>query len=207
MTTEDGAPVVQVDGTAMVLPEDNVDTDQIIPSKYLKLLTFDNIDQHVFEGARSIARGAGETHPFDDPARRTARILLTGANFGCGSSREHAPQALYRWGVRAVAGISYGEIFQGNAATIGLPCVAMEPEDSLRARALASDDPTLTFALDLNTLRLTAGDESWPVRINESLRQRFITGTWDTLTTLSQAADLVSARAAALPYLAGFGQC
>lgn len=196
--------IVRVAGRAICLEGDNVDTDRILPSRYLKHLTFDALGEHVFEGDRANARAAGETHPFDDTRRVGGTILFAGENFGCGSSREHAPQALFRWGVRAIVGVSYGEIFQGNAAAIGLPCVVLAPADAEAARNLAASDPTLQFVVNLVDRQLTCGETVWPVRINESERERLVTGRWDTFTSLSEAADDIKKVAARLPYLSGF---
>jgi 3-isopropylmalate/(R)-2-methylmalate dehydratase small subunit len=192
-----------ISGTAIAMNGNDIDTDRIIPAKYLKSLTFDKLGAHAFEVDRANVAD-GEVHPFDDPVHAGASVLLVASNFGCGSSREHAPQALNRWGIKAIAGISFGEIFRGNAATIGLPCVTMSEADSARARAVVGADPTLEVTLDLARKELRAGDHRWPVDINESLRARFISGTWDSLTTLLAGAEQVRQKAATLPYLNGF---
>lgn len=194
-------PLVSVRGTAIALHGDDIDTDRIIPARYLKSLTFDALGDHVFEGDRRIATAAGRPHPFDAPEHATASVLLTAENFGCGSSREHAPQALHRWGIRAIAGVSFGEIFSGNSATIGLPCVLLTPVDAAAARAAVDADPALEVVVDLERSELRAGSLRWPVTINESQRRRFVAGNWDTLTTLSEAGAAISEVAQRLPYL------
>ena len=191
-------------GPPVVLDGDDIDTDRIIPARFMKLLSFSELGQHAFEGERVRARAAGRVHPFDDPAHRGAKVLLVGENFGCGSSREQAAQAISRWGIEAVAGISFGEIFRGNCATIGLPCVTMTREDSLAARAVAGADPSATTVVDLVARQLRIGSQTWPVDLNESLRQRFLTGTWDTLTTLLAGAGDVRVARQRLPYLNGW---
>ena len=191
-------------GPPVVLNGDDIDTDRIIPARFMKLLSFSELGTHAFEGERVRARAAGRVHPFDDPAHRAAKVLLVGENFGCGSSREQAAQAISRWGIEAVAGISFGEIFRGNCATIGLPCVTMTREDSLAARAVAGADPSATAVADLVARQLRIGPQAWPVDLNESLRQRFLTGTWDTLTTLLDGAGDVRLARQRLPYLNGW---
>jgi 3-isopropylmalate/(R)-2-methylmalate dehydratase small subunit len=198
------APIVRITGKAIALDGNDIDTDRLIPAKYLKHLTFDSLGNHVFEVDRLNATANGQVHPFDAPAHAGATVLLTAQNFGCGSSREHAAQALYRWGIRVIAGVSYGEIFRGNSATIGLPCVMLDPGDASEARKVVAADPGLEVAVDLEAKELRAGDRSWPIQINESLRQRFMSGSWDTLTTLASASDQISEVAARLPYLNGF---
>jgi 3-isopropylmalate/(R)-2-methylmalate dehydratase small subunit len=191
-------------GPAVVLDGDDIDTDRIIPARFMKLLSFSELGQHAFQGERVRAKAAGRVHPFEDPAHRGAKVLLVGENFGCGSSREAAAQAISRWGIEAVAGISFGEIFRGNCATIGLPCVTMTREDSLAARAAAGAGPSATTVVDLVARQLRIGSRTWPVDLNESLRQRFLTGTWDTLTTLLAGAGDVRVARQRLPYLNGW---
>ncbi|MCZ0204435.1 3-isopropylmalate dehydratase small subunit [Streptomyces sp. UMAF16] len=193
-----------ISGPPIVLDGDDIDTDRIIPARFLKSLTFDALGKHVFEGERANARAAGQIHPFDDPRHEGAKVLLVGENFGCGSSREHAAQAINRWGVDAVAGVSFGEIFRGNCATIGLPCVTLSRQDSAAARAAALAEPTATTTVDLAARELRVGAQSWPIDLNESLRQRFLTGTWDTLTTLLAGAEDVRRTMDRLPYLNGW---
>jgi 3-isopropylmalate/(R)-2-methylmalate dehydratase small subunit len=196
-------PIREITGTVLVLTGQDIDTDRIIPARFLKQLTFDDLGRHVFEDDRKQLTAAGRTHPFDDPARQGASILLTAANFGCGSSREHAAQALQRWGIRAVAGESFGEIFHGNCASIGLPCVTLAPADAAEARAAAEADPHAPARVDLVERRFVIGDRHYPIGLNASLRDRFVSGAWDTLTELAADLDAVRAVAARVPYLNG----
>ena len=188
-----------ISGTAIALNGDDIDTDRIIPAKFLKELTFDALGQHAFAGDRANAAEGGTVHPFDDPVHSGAKVLLVGRNFGCGSSREHAPQALNRWGIQAIVGMSFGEIFRGNAATIGLPCLTVE--DTSAARAEVERDPRAQVTVDLRTLSLHVGTSSWPTAINETLRQQFLDGNWDTISLLGSARDEVRATHDRLPYL------
>ncbi|MEV5705080.1 3-isopropylmalate dehydratase small subunit [Actinoallomurus sp. NPDC052274] len=194
----------EISGTTVVLAGQDIDTDRIIPARFLKHLTFTDLGRHVFEDDRKQMTAAGRTHPFDDPARQNASILLTAANFGCGSSREHAPQALKRWGLSAVVGESFGEIFHGNCASIGLPCVSLNSADAAEARAVADSDPHCLARLDLVERLLVIGERRYPIQINESLRTRFVDGTWDTLTELAANLDAVRATAPRIPYFNGW---
>ena len=202
--TGSGRELRQIAGTAVAVAGDDIDTDRIIPARFLKSLSFDALGEHAFEDERKALAGSERVHPFDDPRRAGAAVLLVGKNFGCGSSREHAPQALYRRGIRAVAGESFAEIFHGNSATIGLPCVTLSEADAAEARALIDADPELEVTVDLERKELRAGDRAWPVAVNESLRERFVAGTWDTLGELSSAPDRIAAVAKRLPYLNGW---
>lgn len=189
-------------GVAAPLPIVNVDTDMIIPKDYLKTIKRTGLGTGLFAEMRYNEDGS-ENPDFvlNKPAYRKAQILVAGDNFGCGSSREHAPQALHRWGIRAIAGVSFGEIFSGNSATIGLPCVLLTPVDAAAARAAVDADPALEVVVDLERSELRAGSLRWPVTINESQRRRFVAGNWDTLSTLSEAGAAISAVAQRLPYL------
>jgi 3-isopropylmalate/(R)-2-methylmalate dehydratase small subunit len=187
----------------MSLPGNDIDTDRIMPARFLKAVTFEGLEAHVFEDDRSEARGRGSVHPFDDPARRGACVLLAGVNFGCGSSREHAPQALQRWGVRAIVAESFAEIFAGNALMIGLPCVQVSGEDLARLRAVA-EDPATPLTVDLDARTVSAGDVTAGLSMPESARAALISGAWDATAMLLADYDDVRSTAARLPYLAGF---
>jgi 3-isopropylmalate/(R)-2-methylmalate dehydratase small subunit len=191
----------QITGTAIALDRNDIDTDRIIPARFLKFLTFDALGEHVFEDDRKGLAVSESTHPFDEPERSGATVLVVAKNFGCGSSREHAPQALHRWGIRVVAGESFGEIFHGNSATIGLPCVTLSAADAAEAREMVLADPGLTVSVDLEQKEMRAGDRVWGFSINESLRERFVKGTWDTLNELSSARGRIDEVARQLPYL------
>ncbi|MFF8842755.1 3-isopropylmalate dehydratase small subunit 2 [Streptomyces sp. NPDC015127] len=204
MTSTVDPRVRSVSGTTVVLDGNDIDTDRIIPARFLKHLTFDALGNHVFEDDRKQDHARGVTHPFDDEARAGASILLAAKNFGCGSSREHAAQALYRWGVRAVIGESFGEIFRGNCGTIGLPCLTLSPEDAEAARAIGAADPDAVGEVDLEKGVFRLAGREFEVEIAQSLREAFVNGTWDTLTELLKTSEKVSEAAARLPYLNGF---
>jgi 3-isopropylmalate/(R)-2-methylmalate dehydratase small subunit len=194
-----------ISGTAVPLRGDNIDTDRIIPARYLRSVSFEGLEEHLFADDRTQAEAAGpNTHPFSNPAYRTAEILVVNANFGCGSSREHAPQAIRRRGIRAVVGESFSEIFFGNSVALGLPCVTVAPADAQAIQRRVEDDPALTLAIDLSALTITAGDETWTIAIPSAARDAFLDGSWDATGLLLDRYDEVEAVAARLPYISGF---
>jgi len=186
-----------------VLPGNDIDTDRIMPARFLKAVTFEGLESHLFEDDRREAAGRGLVHPFADTGRRGARVLLAGINFGCGSSREHAPQGLVRWGIRAVVAESFAEIFAGNSLMIGLPCVQVRPSDLATLRAAAAD-PQAEFVVDLETRRVTAADVSVEFTMPEPARQALVSGAWDGTGMLLADYDEVTATASRLPYVTGF---
>ena len=197
------ARITRVEGTAIVLPGVDIDTDRIMPARFLKAVTFEGLENHLFEDDRAEAARRGDRHPFDDPARRSARVMLAGANFGCGSSREHAPQALYRRGLRAIVAESFAEIFAGNSAMIGLVCATASAAD-LDALRAAADDSEAALAVDLNTLTVTSSGVTAPISLPGSTRQALMSGDWDATGLLLDRYDEVRAVAARLPYLREF---
>ncbi len=194
----------RIPGTARPLRGDDIDTDRIIPARFLVSVTFDGLGAHAFEDDRKAEKARGGTHPFDDPRFTGASLLLVNRNFGCGSSREHAPQALARSGIRALVGESYSEIFFGNSVAIGLPCVTLPHEAMAAAQALAEKDPGLAFTLDLEAKTLTAGVATFAVAMPENARQAFLSGHWDGTSMLLERFAEVDALAQRLPYVAGF---
>ena len=164
-------------------------------------MTFDGLGAHVFEDDRLAARAAGRVHPFDDPGYRDANILVVEQNFGCGSSREHAPQGLSRAGIRAVVGESFGEIFADNCVAIGVPCVTIEPADAAQLRDFLVDVPGLAFRLDLHAKTLHAGNHLIRVGLPDSARRRLIDGKWDALAALLETGPIIEEAAKRLPYL------
>lgn len=195
--------VARVEGRAISLPGNDIDTDRIMPARFLKAVTFEGLEAHLFEDDRREAAGRGLVHPFDDAARRGARVLLAGINFGCGSSREHAPQGLLRWGIRAVVAESFAEIFAGNALMIGLPCVQVQASD-LAALREAAENPQSEFVVDLETCRVTTTNVAADFTMPEPARQALVSGAWDGTGMLLADYDEVTATAARLPYVTGF---
>jgi 3-isopropylmalate/(R)-2-methylmalate dehydratase small subunit len=193
--------IERVSGRALPLRGNDIDTDRIIPARYLKTITFDGLDRHVFEDDRRQLSERGITHPFDDPKFSGAKLLFAQANFGCGSSREHAPQAIARWGIKAIVAESYAEIFFGNSLMMGMPCVMASAIDIERLIALAESHPELEFTLDLTTSRLTAGDTAVSVNLPEAVRTALTSGNWDATGLLIDRYDEVERVAARLPYV------
>lgn len=198
------SPIVRVTGTALVMPGDDIDTDRIIPARFLKAITFEGLEKHVFADDRAHAGERGQVHAFDDPARQQARVLVTGRNFGCGSSREHAPQSLRRWGIRAIIGPSFAEIFFGNSVMIGLPCVTAADADLEWLRAAIARDAGLSVDVDLAAMTVTAGGRSAAAQMPAAARQALASGQWDATGLLLDDYDAVRAVAAKLPYISGF---
>ena len=194
----------RIQGRAVALRGDDIDTDRIIPARFLKAITFEGLEDHLFEDDRREATGRGVTHPIDDPRYAGARVLVVGANFGCGSSREHAPQAIARRGIRAVIGESFAEIFFGNSVMIGLVCVTVERPELERLMTLAEATPQVEWALDLATCRVTVGDHSTSVSIPDAARSALRSGNWDATALLLDRYDEVERTAGGLPYLAGW---
>lgn len=198
--------IERVSGPAVGLRGDDIDTDRIIPARFLKTITFDGLGDHVFEDDRIEARARGQVHPFDAPAHQGARILIAQGNFGCGSSREHAPQAIMRWGIGGIIAVSYAEIFFGNSLMIGLPCATVSHEDSERLIALAEAQPTLDFTLDVRAATVTAGALTLPVYFPDAVRTALLTGGWDATGQLVERYEDVDRVAASLPYVSGWGR-
>jgi len=194
----------RVSGTALPLRGDDVDTDRIIPARFLVSITFEGLGAHAFEDDRRSLSAKGETHPFDDARFRGAGILLVNRNFGCGSSREHAPQALQRGGIKAVVGESFSEIFFGNSVAIGLPCVTLPRETVQELQTLVEGAPKSALSVDLESETLVAEGKAYPVSIPSNAREAFLSGHWDGTSMLLDRFGEVEALARRLPYVAGF---
>jgi 3-isopropylmalate/(R)-2-methylmalate dehydratase small subunit len=194
----------QVSGTALPLPGDNIDTDRIIPARYLRSVSFEGLEQHLFADDRvQVDAQAPGTHPFSNPSYDGAAILIVNANFGCGSSREHAPQAIRRRGIRAIVGESYSEIFFGNSVALGLPCVSVAPETADTLIEMVTANPALDVAIDIAAGTVTAGGRSFPMTLPSAARDGFLDGGWDATGLLLDKYEEVEAVAAALPYVSG----
>ncbi len=188
-------------GTALALHGNDIDTDRIIPARYLKSIVFEGLGQHVFADDRAALDRQGKLHPFDDPAHRGATILLVGDNFGCGSSREHAPQAIHRFGIEAIVGESFAEIFFGNCISVGMPCATASPADIAEVMRRVDADPKLMLHLDIASQKLKAGDFEIAVQVPDGPRQAFVEGTWDSTAELLKGAEQAAEVAARLPYV------
>ena len=197
----DSAVIARIAGRGMPVRGDDIDTDRIIPARYLREITFDGLGPHAFEDERRALNGA---HPMDDTRFAGAGVLVVNKNFGCGSSREHAPQALLRRGIRAIVGESFAEIFFGNCVAIGLPCVTMTPEHVESLQALLDEAPDTELTVDVEAERVATDHGGYPAAIPASARASFLTGRWDALGQLMENADDVRRTSTRLPYLAGF---
>jgi len=193
--------ITQVTGRGVAVAGNDIDTDRIIPARFLKCVTFDGLGAWLFADDRKAAAAAGGVHPLDDPRFRGAAVLLSGANFGCGSSREHAPQAIMKFGLRAVVAESYAEIFFGNATNLGLPCVSAARDDIQRVAAAVASNPALELTADLGTMQLRYGSEAVPLQLRDSARDALVNGRWDAIAELLEGASAVQAVSARLPYL------
>jgi len=195
------APLRRVSGRACVLRGDDIDTDRIIPARFLRCVTFDGLGLHAFEDDRLQAKGQ---HPLDDERFAGAEILVVGHNFGCGSSREHAPQALMRRGFRAFVGGSFAEIFAGNCAALGLPCASLDDADLRRLMDNIDLDPAQEVVLDVEARTVACRAGTFPARIPDGARTRFLEGAWNATSVLVEAGDAIERTARSLPYVSGY---
>lgn len=196
--------IARVEGRLLPLRGHDIDTDRIIPARFLRVITFEGLEAHVFEDDIASRAEKGDPHPFAQERFAGARILVVNRNFGCGSSREHAPQALQRWGIAAVVGESFSEIFFGNSLAIGLPCVTASPGDLEWLQALGDTDTRGTATLDLTTLTLTTAGRAIPVSAPRPAVEAFVTGAWDATGLLLEDKAAVEGTADRLPYVSGF---
>jgi 3-isopropylmalate/(R)-2-methylmalate dehydratase small subunit len=200
--TSDNSLRALVSGRARPLRGDDVDTDRIIPARFMKGVSFEGLGEHVFRDARFDESGAPRAHPFNDARFAGASVLVVNRNFGCGSSREHAPQALARAGVAALVGESFAEIFAGNCVSLGIPAARVSAEDARELQEMVEAVPSLLVELDLEARELRAGARRFSLSMPESHRKALVTGLWDSTSELLPGAAAARALAAGLPYLA-----
>ena len=194
-------PIQRVEGRALVVAGEDIDTDRIIPARFLKCVSFDALGEQAFADDRKELEGA---HPFDQPQFQGASILVVNGNFGCGSSREHAPQALMRWGIRAMVGVSFAEIFFGNCLALGIPCTTAAPDQVLSMQAAIQADPSRAWTLDLEVMKFSAEGESWTVSLADGPGEMLRSGRWDATSQLLANGPQVDALMEHMPYLNGF---
>jgi 3-isopropylmalate/(R)-2-methylmalate dehydratase small subunit len=190
----------QIIGRGIPVTGNDIDTDRIIPARFLKAVTFETMGEHAFEDARK----QNPEHPFNSPAYKGASVLVVGQNFGCGSSREHAPQALMRWGIRAIVGGSFGEIFFGNCVILGIPCLRASQEDLEWLQKAVSRDPQAAVAVDVEQQEVRFGDRVIKATIPDAPRNQLVGGTWDSTAVLLEAGAAIESTAGRLPYVKGF---
>lgn len=193
--------IKQVSGRAVPVPGDDVDTDRIIPARFMKCVTFDGLGEFAFYDVRFDANGAKKPHPLNDPRFEGASIMLVGSNFGCGSSREHAPQSLHKFGVRAIIGLSYAEIFFGNSTTLGIPCVSVDEKTLHTLVEIVETHPERELKIDIERKNITAGDNEFDLMMNESAREALLSAEWDALALLMKDPQDIDAVAEKLHYV------
>jgi 3-isopropylmalate/(R)-2-methylmalate dehydratase small subunit len=192
--------ITRVEGRGLPVRGHDIDTDRIMPARFLVAVSFEGLERHVFEDDRK----ADPSHPFNDPRYGGAAILVVNANFGCGSSREHAPQGLARFGIRAIVGESFSEIFQGNAAMMGMPCFTAAHASIDALQALVEQTPGETISADVASGEISAGPLHFTAALPAALRDAFVSGQWNPTAMLLDRFDEVRAVAARLPYIVGF---
>ncbi|KAM3100791.1 3-isopropylmalate dehydratase small subunit [Phormidesmis sp. 146-12] len=190
--------VKTVSGRGIPLVGNDIDTDRIIPARFLRSVTFDGLGAAVFIDDRTQANGQ---HPFDLPQYQGAKILVVNGNFGCGSSREHAPQAIARWGIRAIVGESFAEIFFGNCVAMGIPCVTADSSVTKQLQEILTDNPQAEIKVDLETLQVTSGEFEGAIAMGDGARMMLTSGTWDACGQLVAQKDQIQKTAANLPYV------
>jgi 3-isopropylmalate/(R)-2-methylmalate dehydratase small subunit len=191
--------ITAISGTGIPLTGNDIDTDRIIPARFLRCVTFDGLGANVFADDRQQLQGK---HPFDLPEFQGANILVVNSNFGCGSSREHAPQALAKWGIQAIVGESFSEIFFGNCVAMGIPCLTADAATTTRLQEMLKSQPKTSITVDVAGLQVQCGDFTAPLSIGTGSRQQLTNGTWDACGQLVANAPQTKAIVAKLPYLA-----
>ena len=196
--------VTRIRGTAVPIRGNDIDTDRIIPARYLKEPTFARMGEYPFFDERFDASGRRKDHPFNDPEYKGAGVLFVNKNFGCGSSREHAPQALYRFGIQAIVGESFAAIFAGNCTMMGMPAVTVSAKEMEQLMKSVEDNPRTQYTVDLESKTLSYGDCKIAIDLPETYRIALTTGSWDSTALLRANLEEVRKTAAQLPYISGF---
>lgn len=194
-------PIKQVTGKGVFVPGDDIDTDRIIPARFMKCITFDGLGEYLFYDVRKTESGEDKKHNLNDPRFAEASIIVSGNNFGCGSSREHAPQSILRAGYNAVIAGSFAEIFFGNSTNLGVVCVIASDTDREIIAKTINTNPEIEITIDVEDHKIWFGDQSVPCEIKPGARDSLLSGNYDPLDELLVGADAVSRTAAALPYM------
>lgn len=192
--------IINVGGKAIFVPGNDIDTDRIIPARFMVCVTFEGLGKYAFYDERKNADGSDKKHPLTDPRKQNASIMLSGANFGCGSSREHAPQSLWHYGVRAVIAESFAEIFFGNSTTLGIPCVCASKADIAKIAEIIEESPETPVSIDLKKMKISCGSFSASCSMPENARAALVSGSWDPIAELLEAEKKTAGVAAKLPY-------
>ena len=194
-------PIKQVTGKGVFVPGDDIDTDRIIPARFMKCVTFDGLGEYLFYDVRKTESGEDKKHNLNDPRFAEASIIVSGNNFGCGSSREHAPQSILRAGYNAVIAGSFAEIFFGNSTNLGVVCVIASDTDREIIAKTINTNPEIEITIDVEDHKIWFGDQSVPCEIKPGARDSLLSGNYDPLDELLVGTDAVSRTAAALPYM------
>jgi 3-isopropylmalate/(R)-2-methylmalate dehydratase small subunit len=194
--------ITSVSGRGVYVPGNDIDTDRIIPARFMKCVTFDGLGEFLFYDVRKNADGTDKPHPLNDPRFKGATVLLSGANFGCGSSREHAPQAIQKYGFKAVIAESFAEIFFGNCTTLGVPCAMASREDIAKIAAAIEQNPQTEIVVDVEKQEIRFGADVVKAEVRPAARDALINGRWDPIGELLEGMPAMKAAAEKLPYLA-----
>jgi 3-isopropylmalate/(R)-2-methylmalate dehydratase small subunit len=200
----DSRYVDTISGRGIPLRGHDIDTDRIIPARFLKSVSFSGLETHAFEDDRKQLAERGQVHAFSNPRYAGARVLIVNGNFGCGSSREHAPQALQRWGIRAIVGESFSEIFFGNSVALGMPCLTVTGPDAEALQSAIEADPQVEVTVNVGQQSVEVDGKKYQASIPAGAREAFTAGTWDATGLLMDDFDRVRAVAKNLPYVSGF---
>ena len=193
-----------ISGRGIPVRGNDIDTDRIIPARFLRCVTFDGLGEHAFADDRKQLTAQGKTHAFDEKRFAGASVLIVNSNFGCGSSREHAPQAIAKWGIKAIVGVSFSEIFFGNCVAMGLPALRVSVADSEAIQTAIEKDPTQQVTVDVEKLQVRVGSMTWNGQMGDGHRKQFLTGQWDATAELIAGLQQVKATASKLPYVSSF---
>jgi 3-isopropylmalate/(R)-2-methylmalate dehydratase small subunit len=196
------AKITSVAGRGVYVPGNDIDTDRIIPARFMKCVTFDGLGEFLFYDVRKNADGTDKPHPLNEAHFKGATILLSGANFGCGSSREHAPQAIQKYGFKAVVAEGYAEIFFGNSTTLGIPCAVASREDIAKIAAAIEKNPQTEIVFDVARQEIRFAGQTVKVTVREAARDALVNGRWDAIGELIDGLPAAKATAAKLPYMA-----
>ncbi len=196
------AKITQIAGRGVYVPGNDIDTDRIIPARFMKCVTFDGLGEFLFYDVRKNADGIDRAHPLNEARFKGATVLLSGANFGCGSSREHAPQAIQKYGFRAVVAENFAEIFFGNCTTLGMPCATASRADIAKIAAAIEKNPQIEVVVDVAQQEIRFGDQSVKAEVRAAARDALVNGRWDAIGELLDGMTAMKAKAQGLPYLA-----
>ncbi|MEI6463862.1 MAG: 3-isopropylmalate dehydratase small subunit [Verrucomicrobiota bacterium] len=196
------AKITQIAGRGVYVPGNDIDTDRIIPARFMKCVTFDGLGEFLFYDVRKNADGTDRAHPLNEARFKGATVLLSGANFGCGSSREHAPQAIQKYGFRAVVAENFAEIFFGNCTTLGMPCATASRADIAKIAAAIEKNPQIEVVVDVAQQEIRFGDQSVKAEVRAAARDALVNGRWDAIGELLDGMTAMKAKAQGLPYLA-----